>query len=158
MRLLSSLVLVVGLVTVGPAAVAAPDEPSAPYPVRVFTPTADDAPELVEAWETWTARALLDYETNVMRSCFCLPQKAVVTTVSSGTVTSVTRADRPGRELKRRGYPVDRLFFLLRDAYADADGLDVVYGAGGVPKKINIDWDEQLADEELYFTVHLTRG
>ena len=55
------------------------------------------------------------------------------------------------------GYSMDRLFLMIRDGYATADGVEVDYTARGIPKSIAIDMSKRIADEERYYTVSLVR-
>lgn len=132
-------------------------EPSAPYAVARFEPSPEDPAELTEAWELWKERRFDAYATRVRLSCFCLVRPVTVTDVVAGvgeepgdTVTSVTRRGHD-RELGRRGYPVDRLFRMLSEAYAEADAVEVTYGARGLPRDIVVDWFAQAVDDEQYY-------
>ena len=119
-----------------------------------FTPEPGDPPELRAAWRRWQRLGVDDYELRVLNSCFCPPRPPIATTVEDGEVTSVTFHGRD-RELRRQGFDMDRVFLVLRDAYADADRVDAHYGHRGVPYRFTVDPDLQAADEESYYTVQL---
>lgn len=108
------------------------------------------------AWRTWRAEHDHGYETRVRRSCFCVRREPVVSVIRHGDVVHVARADDPRREIHRLGFSVDRLFFLLRRAYAQADSVDVRYGPTGVPVSIGIDYDDMTIDDEMSYGVRLS--
>lgn len=123
--------------------------------VKPFEPTAGDDPALVAAWEKWEAKGIDDYTTAVQLSCFCLESPVVRTVVKNDRIRAVYEArDRSAS----KGYSMDQLFHLLRDAYASADSVTVKYTPRGIPKKIAIDPEKMAADEETYYTVSLWRS
>jgi hypothetical protein len=91
----------------------------------------------------------------VDNTCFCVDKPPLETTVDGGEVESV-RYEGHTRDLNRKGYDMDRLYLILRDAYAHADAVDVRYSERGVPNRITIDWNLMVADEEAYYTVGLS--
>ncbi len=137
----------------GPSTTDAGTDPSPPA-YATFTPVGSDPPELRAAWQRWQRLGVDDYELRVLNSCFCPPRPPVATTVEDGVVTSV-RFHGEDRELARRGFDMDRLFLVLRDAYADADRVDARFGDRGVPYRFTVDPDLMAADEESYYTVQL---
>ncbi len=154
-RVLALLLAALFLLT-GPTASATPEKPSAKagHVYQNFTPQAGDPAELRRAWQRWQQQGLDHYVLRVHNSCFCVPQPPLETTVDDGEVTSVMYQDR-SRELRRKGFDMDRMFLLLRDAYARADSLDVRYSTRGVPYRIAIDWELMIADEEANYSVKL---
>ena len=88
--------------------------------------------------------------------CFCIERPPLDTAVDGRRGDPVSYQGRT-RELRRKGYDMDRMFLILRDAYAHADLLDVRYSERGVPNRISIDWNLMIADEEAYYTVR-SRG
>jgi hypothetical protein len=119
-----------------------------------FTPQDDDPAAMRRAWRAWQRLAADHYVLRVHNSCFCLERPPVETTVVDGEVTSVTYQGG-ARQLRRKGYDLDRVFLILRDAYAHADRVDVRYSTRGVPYRMAIDWDLMAADEEANYTVKL---
>lgn len=109
---------------------------------------------------TWDAREPVGYEIDVARSCFCLPD-------ATRTVTIVVM----GGEVQRRFYlddgedidpafapsftDVDGLFdYLDNVARRDPHQLEVEFDeAYGYPRRIVVDLDERMADDELVVTV-----
>ncbi|MEO9323001.1 DUF6174 domain-containing protein [Nocardioides sp. C4-1] len=138
------------------ASAALPGRTGAPYPVQPFVPAASDADELARAWARWSKRGVKRYTITVLRTCYCLPRKPVVTKVRGGRVVSVTHEGKPA-QLKRRGFEVERLYRVLRRAYAKAAEVRVTYRRG-VPVSVYIDRDARIADEERGFIVTLRRG
>lgn len=108
---------------------------------------------------TWQAQRPDDYRFTYTRNCFCPPQYRgpFEVTVRGGTVADVgyegegEPVDRPLSEYET----VDDLFALLGEAYdRDAARVDVTYDEStGQPTSIYIDYEEQMADEEVGFTV-----
>lgn len=108
---------------------------------------------------TWQAQRPADYRFTYTRTCFCPPQYRgpFEVTVRGGEVTDVAYkgegepVDRPLTEYQT----VDDLFALIAEAYErDAARVDAAYDpATGQPTNIYIDYNEQMADEEVGFTV-----
>ena len=73
----------------------------------------------------------------------------------NGDVTSVRYQDR-SRELRRKGYDMDRMFLILRDAYAHADRLDVRYSDARRPRADLDRLGLMIADEEANYSVQLS--
>ena len=136
----------------GSAAAAAAD----PQPVTPFVADNNqDDPALSDAWETWQSKSIDGYVLTVRISCYCVPSRAVRTVVRNDTIRSVTQGEerlRPGK-----GYSMDELFTMLREASTEADRVEVDYTSRGVPKSIIIDPEQMAADEETYYAVSLTR-
>jgi len=130
--------------------------PPAAYAADTFVPTATDDPELVAAWQAWDNKDIDDYTTTVSLHCFCPDIPVIRTVVREGELRKVTQGGR--RLAHRRGYSMDQLFEMIREAHATADRVEVTYTPRGVPKSITIDPEELAIDEESYFTVSLTRG
>ena len=119
-------------------------------------PATSSAPEtLDEARARWAAADLDDYRMTLTRSCFCPEyyRGPFEVAVDDGEVTAV---GFQGRELPAdRVLTVDALFDLLAEAYASgAARVEVTYDATlGYPTSLYIDQDEQMADEEVGYTV-----
>jgi hypothetical protein len=142
------------LVGAGPVPVA-PASAADPWPVDPFVPTATDDPGLLRAWSRWEAKGIDDYVLVVRRSCYCPPEPAVRTVVRDGAVRRVSRGDR--RLGPALGYTVDEMYARVRDALAYADRVTVEWTRRGVPRRITIDPQLGVADEETYFAVQLIR-
>lgn len=131
--------------------------PTAAYAaVDTFEPTATDDPALVKAWSAWDAKDIDDYTTTVMLACFCPEIPAVRTVVRDGEIRKVVQGGR--RLAHRKGYSMDQLFAMIRDAHETADRVEVIYTSRGVPKSIAVDMWETSADDERYYTVSLMRS
>jgi len=126
-----------------------------PRPVDLFVPGIDEDPELAAAWQDWQATGLDDYVVSVRLSCFCPPSPAVRTVVRDDAIVRVTRGER--RLRPGRGWSMDGLFLMLREALVDADSVDVRFTPRGVPKSITVDPERTVADDETYYTVALSR-
>jgi hypothetical protein len=149
-----ALVASLGLVS-GTAADAAQVRPErAAHVYKDFVPTASDPAELRAAWRKWQQLDASAYTLRVQNYCYCLDRPPLDTAVSDDEVTSVTYQGRT-RELRRKGYDMDRMFLILRDAYAHAARLDVQYSDRGIPYRITIDWELLVADEEANYSVRL---
>jgi hypothetical protein len=148
--------LIAALVPLALGAGAAPAVAAAdPQPVQPFVPGINEDPELSAAWQKWQSKGIDDYVISVRLSCFCVPTKAVRTVIRNDRTVKVTQDDR--RLRPGRGYSVDELFTMIREASAGSDSVTVDYTRRGVPKSIAIDPDEMIADEETYYSVSLTR-
>jgi hypothetical protein len=149
----SALALLAGLLS-SPAA-AVDDPPSrAGHTYPGFAPQQSDPKTLRKAWRVWQSLEASGYVLRVQNHCFCIERPPIETTVAHDEVTSVTYQGHT-RELRRKGYDMDRMFLILRDAYAHADRLDVRFSQRGVPYRISIDWELMAADEEANYTVQL---
>ena len=135
--------------------VAAPAVAADPQPVKPFVPGINDDPELSSAWQRWQAKDLDDYVITVRLSCFCVPTDAVRTVIRNDRTIRVTQGER--RLSASRGWSMDELFTMIREAHAEADRVEVDFTRRGVPKSITIDPDERAADEESYYSVSLSR-
>lgn len=126
--------------------------------------TGEDGPQaLAESRTRWQAQRPDGYRFTYTRNCFCPPQYRgpFEVTVRGGEVAAVA--------YKGEGEPTDRalseyetvddLFALIAEAYdRDAARVDVTYAlATGQPTSIYVDYNEQMADEEVGFTVELAR-
>ncbi|CUR61235.1 exported hypothetical protein [metagenome] len=126
-----------------------------PRPVDPFVPGINEDPQLAAAWQDWQSRGVDDYVLAVQRRCFCPPSAAVRTVVRDDAIVKVTQGER--RLRPRKGWSMDGLFIMLREALAEADSVDVQFTPRGVPKTIAVDPERTVADEETYYTVALSR-
>jgi len=126
-----------------------------PQPVHPFVPGINEDPDLSRAWQRWQAKDIDDYVVTVRRTCFCAPEEAVRTVIRDDRTVRVTQG---GRRLRpSRGWSMDELFSMLRDALAESDSVRVDWTGRGVPRSIAIDPDSTMADEETYYSVTLSR-
>ncbi|MBH8565529.1 hypothetical protein I8748_25700 [Nostoc sp. CENA67] len=108
----------------------------------------------------WNKQNISNYRYTFSNSCFCIPDARgpVIIEVRNGETTSITSVET--------GQPVDpqyfqqyntipKLFNVIQDGInRNAYSLDVRYDARlGYPTQINIDYDSQIADEEIYLTI-----
>lgn len=148
-------------------------QPRPDAPVRVDSLQAFPEPGPLSAYgedylaanrQRWAAEGPTDYRFTYTRNCFCPPQYRgpFVVTVRDGEVTDVVY-EGDGEPIDRaltEYQTVDDLFALLAEAYdRDAASVRVSYAAAtGQPTEIYIDYDEQMADEEVGFTVEAVRA
>ena len=140
----------------------APDEvtPDEEFPLVTGEP-AEVSAELEQARERWDAAALDGYRMTLRRVCFC-PSPDYTgpfeVTVRDADVSEVlldgARVDAD------RGTSVEALFALIDDAY-ERGAVEVALSFHpelGYPTSIGIDYDYQMADEEIGYRVSdLTR-
>lgn len=116
--------------------------------------------DLEENRARWVGLDMDDYEYVVARRCFCPPAwlGPVRVRVVDGVVESRTYVESsdsvPGQIAD--AFPrVEGIFDALADAYArDAFRVDVTYDPGtGVPVDVFIDYQQNVADEELGYEV-----
>ncbi|MBD2663379.1 hypothetical protein B6N60_03261 [Richelia sinica FACHB-800] len=108
----------------------------------------------------WKEKDVKNYRYRLSKSCFCAPaaRGPVLIVVKDGVTTSVT-SEETGQavdpELFKQYDSVPKLFAVIQDAIdRKAASLNVKYDAKlGYPTQINIDYDTQIADEELYLTI-----
>lgn len=110
--------------------------------------------ELERARALWEASGPSDYVYAVERLCFCGYRGPARVTVEGGAVVSVVdlAEDEPPIEPTEELFPsVDGLFDILEDAIArDAHSISATYDPDtGVPVEFFIDYQENVADEEL---------
>ena len=147
------------LATLVPLAVVAVPAPAPaavePRPVQPFVPGIDEDPDLADAWQRWESKDIDDYVISVRLSCFCPPADAVRTVIRDDATRRVTQGER---ELStRRGWSVDELFAMIRDASVEADRVEVDWTRRGVPKSITVDPIDNATDDETYYSVSLSR-
>lgn len=144
-------------------------QPRSDAPVRVDSLQASpveagaDEDDLTANRQRWDAQNIEDYRFTYARQCFCPPQERgpFEVTVRGGKVEAATYRgegepmDRPLTEYQT----VEDLFALIADAYdRGAASVRASYDvATGQPTEVYIDYDEQMADEEVGFTVEPVR-
>lgn len=128
---------------------------------------ADPAGEarLEEARQRWTAQQPEAYTFTYTRHCFCPPQYRgpFAVTVRSGEPGEVAyegEGEPMSEALAEAALTMDDLFDVLADAYARrAASVHAEYDAAtGQPTTIQIDYHEQMADEEVGFAIETARA
>ena len=130
---------------------------------RGKTPTAQNSnatQQLQRSKQLWAKPKISNYRYTLRRSCFCLPKSTepVSIAVRNGKVTSMVAVSN-GQPVNREDFAkydsIAKLFNIVEDAIAKkAHQLSVTYHPTlGYPTQINIDYDQMMADEELYITV-----
>lgn len=138
------------------AALALPALPALAGAAASHTPRERADPQIADgtlqrrldsARKRWNAAHLRSYRYAVSTSCFCAPSGAVVYAVRNG------RPRVPQRGEKSLA-TVPRLFRTIQAAIdGRVAGLDVAYGARGVPKSISIDNRANVADDEVAYAI-----
>lgn len=118
-------------------------------------PTTDGPETLDEARALWAAADLDTYSMTLTRTCFC-PEDyrgPFQVTVEAGEVAEVRFQNRDLPT--ERAVSVDDLFDLLQTAYDEgAARVNATYHPTlGYPTSLYIDRSEQIADEEVGYTV-----
>lgn len=109
--------------------------------------------------QLWRKQNIRNYRYKFSRSCFCAPKARgpISVTVRKGRRTYLS--DGTGKPVERELFQqydtVPKLFNLIEDAIAKkASNLTVQYDPKlGYPTQINIDYNSQIADEEIYLTI-----
>ncbi|MEH2024286.1 DUF6174 domain-containing protein [Nostoc sp.] len=108
----------------------------------------------------WDQANISNYRITVSNSCFCIPDARgpVVIEVRNGrtaSITSVATGKPINPQFFEKYNTIPKLFNVIQDAInRKAYSLDVRYNAKlGYPTQINIDYDSQIADEEIYLTI-----
>ncbi len=128
---------------------------------------ADPAREarLEEARRRWAARQPAAYAFTYTRHCYCPPQYRgpFAVTVRGGEAAEVAyegQGEPMDEALAEAALTMDDLFDVLADAYTRrAARVHAEYDpATGQPTTIQIDYHEQMADDELGFTIEPMRS
>lgn len=123
-------------------------------------PKASHTAQLRQNKRLWTKQKIANYRYTLSRSCFCVPEarQPVKIEVRNGKLTSIVAANG-GKAVNPEYFSqydsIPKLFDIVQDAIArKAHRISVTYHPTlGYPTKIEIDYDQQMADEELYLTV-----
>ena len=152
------------------APVPAPTEPggsSEPARPSGIPPSGKPDPEgearLAENRARWTAQQPDTYRFTYTRNCFC-PQEyrgPFAIAVQGGEVAEVTyegEGEPIEDALTNASLTIDDLFDLVAEAYErKAFSVTVDYAETGQPTNIYIDYNAQIADEEVGFTIEPVR-
>ena len=114
--------------------------------------------------QLWARQKISNYRFTLRRSCFCLPKatEPVTITLRRGKVTSVVAASNgqaTNPEYFEEYNSIPKLFDIIQDAIAKkAHRISVTYHPTlGYPTQISIDYNQQMADEEISLTVEQLR-
>jgi len=123
------------------------------------------AARLEEARRRWAARQPEAYVVTYTRHCFCPPQYRgpFAVTVRDGEPAEVAyegEGEPMDEALAEAALTVDDFFDVVADAYARrAAAVHAEYDpATGQPTTLQLDYHEQVADEELGFTLEPERA
>ncbi len=140
-----------------------PELPSPGVPTSGM-PDPDGEARLAEARQQWAAQRPDAYRFTYTRNCFCPPQyrgpfAATVRGDEAVNVAYEGEGEAAADALARADLTVDDLFDVLAEAYArNAASVTVDYAAEtGQPTNVYIDYNEQIADEEVGFTIEPVR-
>ncbi|MCC5617356.1 DUF6174 domain-containing protein [Nostoc sp. CHAB 5836] len=106
----------------------------------------------------WDKANISNYRYTFSNSCFCIGEARgpVVIEVRNGQTTSITLDGKPANPQYFEKYKtIPKLFNVIQDAInRKAYSLNVQYNSKfGYPTQINIDYNSQIADEEIYLTI-----
>jgi hypothetical protein len=108
----------------------------------------------------WNKKNISNYRYTLSNSCFCIPEARgpVVIEVRNGQTTSITliATSQPvDPQLFQQYNTIPKLFNVIQDAInRRASSLNVRYDPRfGYPTQIDIDYNTQLADEEVYLSI-----
>ncbi len=108
----------------------------------------------------WNQKNVYNYRYTISNSCFCIPDARgpVVIEVRNGqtvSVTSVATGQPVDPQFFQTYNTIPKLFDVIEDAIKRrAYSLNVRYNARfGYPTQIDIDYNSQIADEEIFLTI-----
>ncbi|MEH1863829.1 MAG: DUF6174 domain-containing protein [Nostoc sp.] len=108
----------------------------------------------------WNQQNISNYRYTFSNGCFCIPDARgpVVIEVRNGqttSITSVATGQAVNPEFFQNYKTIPKLFNVIQDAInRQAYSLNVSYSPKlGYPTKIEIDYNSQIADEEIYLTI-----
>ncbi|MEH2378584.1 MAG: DUF6174 domain-containing protein [Nostoc sp.] len=111
-------------------------------------------------YRLWRRQRIPNYRYEFTRSCNCLPKatELVIIQVRNGVTTSITSKEtgKPvDAQLFQKYNTIPKLFNIIRNALIKkAANLTVQYEPKiGYPTQINIDYNSQIADDEIFFTI-----
>ena len=121
--------------------------------------TAPEQHDLAQARQRWALSNVRSYDYTIRRSCECAPDavRAVTVSVTNGVVTRRVYADTgaPVPEATESFTTVDALFEIIDAALVrHAAVVNASYDqTRGVPLGISIDFDLQMVDDEVSYSV-----
>lgn len=108
----------------------------------------------------WNQQNISNYRYTFSNGCFCIPEARgpVVIEVRNGqttSITSVATGEPVDPQFFQKYNTIPKLFDVIQDAInARASSLTVQYDPRlGYPTQIDIDYNSQIADEEVYLTI-----
>lgn len=111
--------------------------------------------------QKWLDKGSQNYHYTYQRSCFCPRDyvRPLRATVKEGVLTRYRYADTSQavpEEIKLKPQTIIGVFKLIRIAIADnAASITTHYHpVHGAPLKVTVDYDQRMADEELYITLN----
>lgn len=148
-----------GLLALASCSDRLPIQPQAELPPPTVGPVSESTLEANRA--LWAASQLDGYRCRFRWECFCTPDhvRVVDITVRHGTIVSVVDAvtRKPlGPQEAARYRTIDGLFDLVRDAidYPAVSVLGAFDSDLGYPVAAYIDYEANLADEEIGFRIY----
>ncbi|MBD2364195.1 hypothetical protein H6G36_23940 [Anabaena minutissima FACHB-250] len=110
--------------------------------------------------QLWNSQNISNYRYTFSNGCFCIPDARgpVVIEVRNGqtiSITSVATNQPVNSQFFQQYSTIPKLFNVIQDAIQrQASSLTVHYNpAYGYPTQINVDYNSQIADEEIYLTI-----
>ena len=115
--------------------------------------SSSDRSQLTDAQALWARAEIADYNYLLSVACECLGGRYDVEVRNQTVVTATPLDGQPDGSLGEK--TVDDLFSIIVDAIArNAVELDVTYDGGlGYPLSISIDYDRNVIDDEIFYTV-----
>ena len=108
----------------------------------------------------WNKQNISNYDYTLSNSCFCIgdargPVVIKVRNAQTTSITSVATGKPVNREFFQNYNTIPKLFDVIQDAInRKAFSLNVPYNARfGYPTQIDIDYNSQIADEEIFLTI-----
>ncbi|MEH2061997.1 MAG: DUF6174 domain-containing protein [Nostoc sp.] len=106
----------------------------------------------------WNQKNIYNYRYTFSNSCFCIGEARgpVVIEVRNGQTTSITLDGKPvNPQFFEKYNTIPKLFNVIQDAInRKAYSLNVQYDPKlGYPTQINVDYNSQIADEEIFLTI-----
>jgi hypothetical protein len=112
--------------------------------------------ELEDNLEKWHSAGIESYRFRFQRLCYCISVEALTVEVVNGEIVSATVAttgEQPHEAVADHVLTIDDFFAEIQDAIdRNAHSLTVEYhGTLGYPTEVDIDYDENVADEEMSY-------
>ncbi|MFN6513658.1 MAG: DUF6174 domain-containing protein [Nostoc sp. CreGUA01] len=109
----------------------------------------------------WSNQNISNYRYTFSNGCFCIPEARgpVIIEVRNGKTRSITSKETglpvENPEFFKNYNTIPKLFNVIQDAInRRASSLNVDYNPKlGYPTQINVDYNTQIADEEIYLTI-----
>ncbi len=114
--------------------------------------------EFNAALQQWKSAGIHDYSFTFYQSCFCIGRQPIRITVKGDRVKSATNV-RGGAAVKPeevgRSLTLNEIFQQIADGYAKpADHIRLTLNKDyGYPESVYIDYYENMADEELHYSI-----